>query len=198
MIEANAVNFKEVIDSRAERRSSLSELMHRLDSKNINCRHCTGVCCTSVANSMQIDNIQTVDLYVYLKINDLFDPNELKDCIEEYRLTPTNIGSKGQYLRKRYTCPFFKREKLGCMISPDFKPYGCLGFNAQAENVQNGEACSVYQNELESRENNGVNEIDLNEKLSRELNLINDKQPIPVKLLELDSALTKLKITLGF
>lgn len=196
MIEANTVNFKEVIDTRAERRSSLSELMHRLDSKNVNCRLCTGVCCTSVANSMQIDNIQTIDLYVYLKKNDLFDPIELRECIEEYRLTPTNTGSKGQYLRKRYTCPFFKREKLGCMISPDYKPYGCLGFNAQAENVKNGEACGVYQEELENRESNRVDEVALNKKLSSELNLINDKQPIPIKLLELDLALKKLKIKL--
>lgn len=198
MIEANAVNFKEVIDSRAERRSGLSDLMHRLDSKNIDCRHCTGVCCTSVANSMQIDNIQTVDLYVYLKKNDLFDPVELKDCIEEYRLTPTNTGSKGQYLRKRYTCPFFKREKLGCMVSPEYKPYGCLGFNARTENVQNGEDCGVYSNELENRESNGVDEKILNERLSREFNLINDKQPIPIKLLELDSALTRLNLQIKF
>ena len=166
--------------------------MFSLNNIGKDCRSCSGVCCTAIANSMQIDLVQGLDLYLYLLRKNRFQKNLLEKNIAENQIKIISVGKKGKQLRKRYTCPFYSGESLGCTISINSKPYGCLAFNPIGEGVRDGENCRSYQESLESREKfHESNERSLNQMISEELGVINDLQAIPIKLLEIHNAFEK-------
>lgn len=184
----------EIFNTRKERREIVHKSMFSLHDEQKNCLSCTGICCTSIANSMQIDNVQAIDMYLYLKRRDMFDVEELRRNIQEHNLKILHTG-KGS-LRKRYTCPYYAGGSLGCRISINSKPYGCLAFNPIGTNVKAGENCRSYTESLEKREEASESkESLLNIKVSESFGLINDKQAIPIKLLEVhESYLKNLKL----
>jgi hypothetical protein len=135
--------LKEIILESRKFRSKLVLNMHDLESKNITCQNCSGVCCTKERNSMQVTPVEALDLYFYLMENTK-DKNELwirvEDAIKSFGLD-REIIVKGKVLRKNYTCPLFKFESWGCPIEAHLKPFGCLGYNAKGSSVLNGENC---------------------------------------------------------
>ena len=175
--------------STEDRRGPLLEQMRNLEEVGIDCSNCTGRCCTFEANSVQTTPMETADIYFGLlekgKINeDLV--NRLETVIRSYRLDREVPGNaKRNYIRRTYTCPFFKHESLGCDLSLKIKPYGCLGFNALEKGIKDGENCSSDQELLLERENKSSQvESSVNLKLKEALNLEWDKRPMPVALLE--------------
>ena len=183
-----------IFNTRKLRRSPVLEKMTELNAAGKSCLNCSGVCCTSIANSMQIDLVQAVDFYLYLIRRNLFDEAELLQNIKEYRLEVLSTGKGTQTFRKNYTCPYYAGGQLGCKISKNSKPYGCLAFNPIGEGVLAGENCRSYQQTLIERESkSGDDETNLNEELSQTFGLINDSQPIPIKLLEVHRSFSKQK-----
>lgn len=174
-----------IFNTRTERRSPVHEQMFSLNAEGKGCHDCKGVCCTSIANSMQIDLVQAIDLYLYLLRKDAFRPEELEQNILDYRLEILSTGKGSQIFRKRYTCPYYAGGNLGCRISINSKPYGCLAFNPIGKGVKEGENCRSYQESLQAREDEfASSEHELNEALASYTALINDSQVIPIKLLE--------------
>ena len=57
------------LEKASDRRKILVHEMGRLFRNKINCFSCQGVCCTFVANSMQITLIEAFDIYFFLKEN---------------------------------------------------------------------------------------------------------------------------------
>jgi Fe-S-cluster containining protein len=181
-----------IINSRKDRREPVHEKMFALNDAGKSCQNCTGICCTAIANSMQIDLVQAFDLYIYLQRRNRFDGEALQKNIDENQIKILSTGKGGQQLRKRYTCPFYTGKNLGCSISINSKPYGCLAFNPIGEGVKDGENCRSYQESLQTREEiYESTEAQLNSKLAKEFQLIDDRQAIPIKLLEVHQAITK-------
>lgn len=161
--------------------------MNHLEQMNITCESCTGRCCTYQANSMQITALETEDLYQYLVSSNLWTDllvSKLKESITEYRLDKEISTGRNSNFRRSYTCPFFKHESLGCPIPPEFKPYGCLAFNADSLGVKDGEDCSSKLGLLEQRES--PKEDKENSTLKENYQYHWDKLPIPMALLERD------------
>lgn len=177
------------------RRANLLKEMEDLSQKNVTCQHCPGTCCTFVGNTMQMTVLETLDLYLYLKKNSLWDENlkkRLHECIAEFRLHIRPSTGRGVYMRKSYTCPFFGHQSLGCPLPGEVKPYGCLGFNATQVQEESGKSCRSNLDNLKKREELFSAEEKLNDLLQEQLALPWSKESIPVALLELDQLLSKL------
>ena len=189
MVESLLDKLKAFQLTRRSRRENLIVLMKDLEQKDHSCRDCIGVCCTVEANSMQIDLAQALDIYLFLIANDLFDIDQLNQNIETFRLDKF-LGNSGKSLRRYYTCPFYLGEKKGCQISRKSKPYGCLGFNAIGVGVTQGQNCKSYTDNLKHREQKHASlDYNFNQFLVSEFGLIDDKRPIPIKVLEVHHAI---------
>lgn len=172
------------IPSPTQRRSSLNEQMSDFESNNLSCRDCIGNCCTFTSNSMKISPIEALDILEYLKETDGFDlenlVKKLQATINEFRLN-RNAG-----LRKTYTCPFYTGEKKGCTISKHSKPFGCLAFLPNKENIIEGKSCSSKINSLKDRDEKFKTDEQLvNEAIKNELGLNWNKLSIPEAVLDL-------------
>ncbi|WP_372655544.1 hypothetical protein [Halobacteriovorax sp.] len=190
--------YSELINSKGlpsneERRSVLNENMENLLSKDINCFSCTGLCCTFVSNSMQTDPIQTLELYTFLHKNKRWNEeliSELKEVIRNNRLDYEIQTGLGSTFRRTYTCPFFNKGPKGCSIDPEWKPFGCLGFNARSPGASEGSDCTSDMNLLKKREDLYEAKEDISNSYLKELlGLDWDKLPMPVALLKLDEIL---------
>ncbi|WP_157765822.1 hypothetical protein [Halobacteriovorax marinus] len=177
----------------AVRRSVLNENMNSLLDREINCFSCSGLCCTFVSNSMQTDPVQTLELYLFLKDNNRWNDEliaELKEVIRNNRLDYEIQTGAGSMFRRTYTCPFYNKGPKGCSISPEWKPFGCLGFNANSSGASEGSDCHSDLELLQKREDlfEGREEL-ANHYLKEKLDLYWDKLPMPVALLELNKKL---------
>jgi len=178
--------------SAKSRRQILIDSMSDLEKMGVDCKTCPGTCCTSLANSMLITPLETIELFDYLlpTLSDQESRNQLisslKKTISNYRLDKEIYTGKKhtQTLRKLYTCPFFNNGSLGCSISRTAKPYGCLGFNPNKPE-DNGQTCSSMTDKLLLRDQNyQANENQINQAIKLELNLDWEKKNIPMALLE--------------
>jgi Fe-S-cluster containining protein len=177
----------EVIPSAPERRARLIEEMRRLAAEGKHCAACSGICCTFLANSMQITPVEAVDLRDWLITQGRWDATlqqSLRDCIAKFRLD-VDLGDGRRSLRKTYTCPFYHPGPKGCSISPEHKPYGCLAFNARQAGLTEGGNCASDQSLLEIRAAATPAEAKQNRMLKDEHHWLMEKAPIPVALLAL-------------
>lgn len=176
-----------------ERRKVLTDSMNKLKGSGVNCLSCTGLCCTFISNSMQTDPVQTLELYLYLRETGMWNEDLIKDLLDviknnrlDYEIPSGNRSS----FRRTYTCPFYNKGPKGCSISPDSKPFGCLGFNAFDENVSDGKNCKSDLSLLKKREDEFSQcEKMSNDYLKKSLNLYWDKLPMPLALIELHKVL---------
>jgi len=167
----------------AERRKLLNENMSQKIAQGHDCFSCVGHCCTFEHNSMRVTPLEAKDIVDYLVMNNRLNPElikELEECIQTNRLDKELLTSRSQELRRYYTCPFYKKDKLGCTIGKHHKPYGCLAFNPLDKNVTKSGHCI---SDLEVLEKNDlkfkIEEKKLNEQLKSELNIYWDKKDIP-------------------
>lgn len=169
-----------------QRRQLLIDRMEHLESQGMGCIGCKGTCCTYEANSMLVTPVEALDLYTYLKNENLLTDDlklRLEENVKQYRLEPKFSG-KRTYLRKTYTCPFFGHEELGCPLPREFKPYGCLAFDSHHPHLKAGEHCYSEKEVLEEREKLFAEESKLNEEIKAEYRLPWDKAPIANALLD--------------
>jgi hypothetical protein len=139
----------------AERRTLLLEEMRRLAEDGKTCLHCSGLCCTSLANSMRISPQEALDIRDALLAEQRWNDalaERLRDTIRRFRLDQ-ELGDGRRVLRRSYTCPFFSGARLGCTLPPTHKPYGCLAFNPHRPGLREGGDCSSDQALLQRREN---------------------------------------------
>ncbi|OUR93518.1 hypothetical protein A9Q84_18775 [Halobacteriovorax marinus] len=178
------------------RRSILNGAMDELSSKSINCFSCTGKCCTFISNSMQTDAIQTLELYLYLQEQGMWNDElilELKEVVRNNRLDYEIQTGLGSSFRRTYTCPFYNKGPKGCSIAPESKPFGCLAFNPVSECAQGGESCASDIPLLQEREDSFEQaEEKSNEYLKKIFSFHWDKLPMPVALLEMGEKLKEL------
>jgi len=163
-----------------QRREVLINKMSELAGSEKNCASCSGLCCTSLKNSMQTSQQETLDIYEHLKSSGQINKEliaTLTHCIGEYRLDKF-FGDGRRALRKTYTCPFYSQGPTGCSIPKHVKPYGCLAFNPTRVKVTDGIGCESDQELLIQREESSRADLKVNEKLWW------DKLPMPVALLE--------------
>jgi Fe-S-cluster containining protein len=147
------------------------------------CAACSGVCCTYVANSMQITPVEARDLRIWLEKEGRWTPellDTLRETVRRFRLDQA-VGDGRRSLRKTYTCPFYRPGPKGCSISRHHKPYGCLAFNPRAAGLTEGGNCASDQHLLASLETDA--EARENQRLKDLWNWPSDKLPIPVALL---------------
>ena len=177
------------ISPNSERRDLLINSMKSLENSGVNCQSCTGLCCTFISNSMQTDPIQTLELYIYLQNEKMWNDElieELKNVVKNNRLDYEISTGAGSSFRRTYTCPFYNKGPKGCSISPEYKPYGCLAFNAKAQNIKEGENCSSNTEFLTQRDDvYNEEEEKANSLIKEKMNLNWSKLPMPVSLLEL-------------
>lgn len=175
------------------RRSPLNKAMDDLNSKSINCFSCTGKCCTFISNSMQTDPVQTLELYIYLHDEKMWNDElvlELEEVIRNNRLNYEIQTGLGSSFRRTYTCPFYSEGPKGCSIAPTSKPFGCLAFNAISECATGGESCASDIPLLQKREDEFEKlEAISNKYLSDLFSLYWEKTPMPVALLEMHKKL---------
>lgn len=177
------------------RRKNLIDHMSSLDSKNINCQDCSGLCCTFRKNSMMMTPLEAHDLYQYLVQTNQWNESlvsKLEENIREFRLDYDLSTTRNQNFRRTYTCPFFKHQSYGCPLPIHVKPYGCLAFNPLDETSKEGEGCESDHSALEKREQLDLNEEKSNVEVKENYQLSWDKKPIPVALLEINSRVTSL------
>jgi Fe-S-cluster containining protein len=176
---------EEIIPSAPERRKLLITEMQQRAEKGHHCGSCSGVCCTYLANSMQITPVEALDLKKWLENQGRWNHDlseNLKDCVKKFRLDQ-DLGDGRRSLRRTYTCPFYRNGPQGCSISRHHKPYGCLAFNARSPGITEGGNCASDQALLE--EQISPAEDQLNRQLKEKHKLLFDKAPIPVALLAL-------------
>lgn len=171
------------------RRKCLKEKMSVLETQGYHCFDCTGAwCCTFEYNSMRVTPLEAYDLYSYLEKNNLINDElieKLIQCQKHYRLDKEISAGRGTELRRTYTCPFFAGETLGCTISRDAKPYGCLAFNALEKGVRSRGYCESNKELLESQDRANDSDKKMNQLLIDELKLNWSKKDIPTALLSL-------------
>lgn len=176
-----------------QRRSVLNSNMQNLLKSEINCFSCSGLCCTFVSNSMQTDPIQTLELYIFLQREKRWNEDlveELEEVIRNNRLDYEIQTGLGSSFRRTYTCPFYNKGPKGCSIDPEWKPFGCLGFNARTPGASEGSDCSSDLDLLKRRESMYEEAENVsNRYLIEELKLDWEKLPMPVALLKLDKIL---------
>ena len=136
---------------------------------------------------MLLTPIEALDLFGYLKKHNLLQPElkrRLHDSIEKNKLSPKYPNEK--YLRKTYTCPFFKHQQKGCPFPIDVKPYGCLSFNSHHPEIHDAEFCYSDIDILELRQEIfSTREDDANQEIREKMNLLWEKAPIPNAILDL-------------
>ena len=174
--------------SPAIRRQVLIDRMSELESSGKSCMGCAGNCCTFEANSMMVTPLEAAELMKHLKQNKK-NSTELKErcknTVKQYRLDHQFGNGKKSYLRRTYTCPFFNHKELGCALSRQIKPYGCLAFNVHHSEIKASEHCFSEKDLLQKRDEMFAFEEKINLRLKNELNLIWDKSPLPLALLDL-------------
>ena len=138
---------------------------------------------------MLVTPIEALELYSFLEGQDRLNDelwSRLDDNIRTYRLDVEFLLGRGRELRKYYTCPFFNEGPKGCSIAPEYKPYGCLGFNPKIQGVCAEGQCGVNEKaHLEREEQCKEREDAVNSEMKQQLGLYWDKKPIPVALREL-------------
>lgn len=179
-----------------DRRKLLIKEMSNLEDDKKDCFSCSGMCCTYEYNSMLVTPVECFEMLNYLvkegRVNEEL-VSRLKANITQYRLDKDMYSTKGKEFRRYYTCPFFKNENKGCSISRSSKPYGCLGFNPNEQNISTPGKCGSNLVNLQSREDEFISEESVaNEYLSKELNLYWVKKPISVALVEFINKIIKL------
>lgn len=139
---------------------------------------------------MQTTPLETWELYRYLLEAGRLTAElrtRLQETVRRYRLDAPPLGDgRRTFSRRTYTCPFFMKERLGCSIAPEAKPYGCLGFNARRSGVTEGGDCASDQALLAAREaEHGDFEAQRNQEISTKYGLDWEKRPMPWALLTL-------------
>lgn len=170
------------------RRKILIDRLELLESQGMDCRGCSGNCCTYEANSMMTTPIEALELIRYLKDTQLLEDELKSKCqntIQKFRLDHTAGNGRRSFLRRTYTCPFFNHKELGCPLPREVKPYGCLAFNAHHVESKASEHCFSEVDLLRKRDEAFLTEEALNQELKKKLNLIWDKTPLPLALIEL-------------
>ena len=177
--------------SAERRRAPLLEAMRNLGTASIGCHGCTGLCCTFVANSVQVTPLEAVDLWMHLAATGRATAGErdkLSANVARFSLDRPlpGVGNR-DLLRRRYTCPFYASDHAGfsCSIKREQKPYGCLGFNPTRLAVKDGEGCSSDQTMLALRETSESEETALNAAAAKSLGVTWSAKSIPVALLEI-------------
>lgn len=128
------------------RRSILMKSMMENEAKGFDCLACESTCCTFVANSMKVTSVELDDL-----VEDMIHKGrwtkDWKEKLEAQVLSDRLDGSVGdgrrEFIRRTYTCPFFKVEGFGCGVARHLKPYGCLGFNPRERGLKEGGNCDL-------------------------------------------------------
>ncbi len=174
----------------SQRRDSLLQPMNRLKQSNINCFECRGVCCTFVANSMQITPLEALELFLFLKQQKRWSAPLLKSLsstIKNYRLDVEIQTHRSSQMRKTYTCPFYTEGGKGCSIFPEFKPYGCLGFNPLYSGCVGEGGCESDISKLSVRDNIWSNKEAMANQLIKDFCKFSwDKLDIPRALIEVE------------
>ena len=194
MIQKLLLNLEIDSDFAFRRRQLLLKEMDTLKGKDVSCAECSGTCCTASANSMLITPLEALDLYCFLIKEERLNDASLRLCqdiVNEYRLDKDFMQGKRSFFRRTYTCPFFKEGAKGCSIAPEFKPYGCLGFNAKISGANGESGCESNVHLLQEREKTYLDlETEINWKLKERLGLGWEKRAIPLALLELHRVLS--------
>ena len=132
-----------------QRRYALLQEMQVGEAKGIDCSRCAGTCCTFVANSMRVTPLETYDLWLFLKRSNRWNSatrQQLLHTVDRFRLSqPIPGNGRRRYGRRTYTCSFFNNQVKGCSIAPEYKPYGCLGFNPNIPAQLNGGDCGLQR-----------------------------------------------------
>ncbi|MDA3873516.1 MAG: hypothetical protein PF795_06115, partial [Kiritimatiellae bacterium] len=144
---------QEVDAAPATRRAALLAAMREQADQGSHCGSCSGVCCTFLANSMQITPLEARDMRDSLMqqgrwTRELFE--QLADTVTRFRLDRELGDGRRSLLRRTYTCPFYQSGPTGCSISPTHKPYGCLAFNPRKPDLTAGGDCASSPNLLEN------------------------------------------------
>ncbi len=130
--------------------------MEQLAVAGKTCASCSGVCCTFVANSMQVTPRESAALIENLKKKNLLTLELKEHCLQTVSRFSLDrpLPGTGQrtLLRRRYTCPLFQHKSLGCPLDAESKPYGCLAFNPQIPGETRGTSCKSDQKLLEETE----------------------------------------------
>ena len=110
----------------------------------------------------------------------------LRANVERFGLDrPPPGDGKRQFGRRRYTCPFFAEEALGCPLPREHKPYGCIGFHPAESGVKDGERCGSRTDLLSDREQLDDREPAVNARLVAAWDWDSPTLPIPVALLSI-------------
>lgn len=177
------------IDKIQNRRIDLCNQMMMLENKGIDCFNCTGICCSFIANSMQVTPLEAIEIILYLNKEERLTTaliEKLKETVSDYRLDYHLDTGNGKDLRRTYNCPFYTPGSKGCALSRSIKPLGCLAFNPGKLNTKEGEACAPGFELLEKNDEIWGKVVgELNQKIRIELNLYWEKLPLPLALLEL-------------
>ncbi len=187
-------SLKAILKDSKQFRNKLVNRMQELDAASINCMNCSGVCCTKLRNSMMVTPVEALDLYFYLEEN-IKDKallwKNIETSVVDFGLD-REIYVKNKLMRKNYTCPLFKLESFGCPVEPHLKPFGCLGYNALAPNVTEGENCASDTQLLEEVDLEIRKELEgMNKAINEVLALDFDKTNIPMALLKIKKLLSK-------
>lgn len=196
--DSPAANLTAIADyavaSRRTRRAPLLAAMQVCQSAGYTCTGCRGVCCTAIANSMQLTPLEALDLYLWLVEVGRWNADlvqHLQEHTARYGLDRPPLGDgRRVFSRRHYTCPFFVGGGQGCSVSRQAKPYGCLAFNARAAGVREGENCGSDQPLLAERELIDSQEVLMNSTLARVLKLDWEKRPLPTALLAIGKLFT--------
>jgi len=171
----------------ASRRQALMQIMHQKKQECHDCGNCPGTCCTMKSNSMQISTLEAIDILIYC-LSQNWDLQQLiqdlENTVTEFRLDYLIQARPGQMVRKNYTCTFFCQTSLACKIPRDFRPYGCLAFNPVSHD-QRGLTCCTDVSGKQALENLEKSLLLINQKLRRDCCIIDEKNPIPVAVLNL-------------
>ncbi len=137
---------------------------------------------------MMISPLEAAEVLLYLRQHDALNAdlkNKCQETITKFRLDHPAGNGKRSFIRRTYTCPFFGHQELGCPLPKEVKPYGCLAFNSHHTDLKAGEYCYSEQELLVKREDSYPWEKEINESIKQKFNLIWDKTPLPLGLLEL-------------
>ena len=186
------INLYQNLESPKQRRKVLLREMAQLNDGQVDCATCSGKCCTFMANSMQLTPIEAFDMMQALILEKKWDQEQikkLKECIKEFRLDYHLDTGGGHGFRRTYTCPFFMGKSLGCSISKDKNPYGCLGFNPTQSGELEGKSCFSNQDLLDEQEKS-ISEMEksFNEEFRKLYPDYGQKLPIPNALVFLFEA----------
>ena len=177
------------LKARRERRESINSAMSELIQQGKDCNSCVGHCCTFEHNSMQVSPLEALDVYVYLDEQARLSPelvSRLESFVDHFRLDKDLISQGSKNLRRYYTCPFYQEHSLGCSLDRDSKPYGCLAFNPESQNVSEVGFCSSNQSALEKQNLKfDKSEAKMNELLRSDFGIYWERMNLPNALLYL-------------